>query len=446
MSRILFTSMPFAGHIRPGLPIARELVDAGHEVLWYTGQKCAALVAGSGATFVPYPESLDFDDAEVDERRGTDGAPPTKPGLKDLRRDIQEVFLRPVAEHVDALEAVVRDFRPDVVATEHTFIAGALLAERRQIPLVVFAVTPLTLSSIDTAPFGTGLPPSSTWLGRLRNRALNAAMRQVIFRGAQQQAAQLRDSLGLPPLPGYFLDWTTTLADRFLVPSVPEFEYHRSDLPDSVQFVGVLLPAGADDGWTPPSWWDELAQAKSAGRPVVLVTQGTLATDPDNLLRPAIAALADQDVLVIATSGGPYPDTVLPERDRPATVRIEPFVPFTELLPLVDVMVTNGWYGGVQMALAYGVPLVGAGTTEDKMEVNAGVAHSGAGVSLKVDRPTSAQVLSGVRTVLDDPSYRARAGVLQRAYARYGGARWAAEIVADTARAVTGADAVQAVR
>ena len=81
MSRILFTSMPFAGHIRPGLPIARELVDAGHEVLWYTGQKYAALVAGSGATFVPYPESLDFDDAEVDERRGTDGAPPTKPSM-----------------------------------------------------------------------------------------------------------------------------------------------------------------------------------------------------------------------------------------------------------------------------------------------------------------------------------------------------------------------------
>ena len=127
---------------------------------------------------------------------------------------------------------------------------------------------------------------------------------------------------------------------------------------------------------------------------MVLVTQGTLATDPDNLLRPAIAALADQDVLVIATSGGPDPDTVLAERDRPANVRIEPFVPFTELLPLVDVMVTNGGYGGVQMALAYGVPLVGAGTTEDKMEVNARVAHSGAGVSLKVDRPTPAQVLS----------------------------------------------------
>ena len=446
MSRVLFTSMPFAGHIRPGLPIARELVDAGHEVLWYTGQKYARLVAGSGATFVPYPESLDFDDADVDQQRRTEGAPPAKPGLKDLRRDIQEVFLRPVAEHVGVLETIVENFRPDVVATEHTFIAGALLAERLQIPLVVFAVTPMTLSSIDTAPFGTGLPPSTTRLGRLRNRALNAAMRQVIFRGAQRQAAQLRESLGLAPLPGYFLDWTTTLAEKFLVPSVPEFEYQRSDLPGSVQFVGTFLPAGVDDGWTPPTWWSDLAAARQAGRPVVLVTQGTLATDPDNLLRPAINALADQDVLVIATSGGPNPETVLAERDRPANVRIVAFVPFTELLPLVDVMVTTGGYGGVQMALAYGVPLVGAGTTEDKMEVNARVAHSGAGVSLRVDRPTPAQVLSGVRTVLGDPAYRAKARVLQQAYARYGGARWAAEIVAGTARAVAGSAQVQSVR
>jgi UDP:flavonoid glycosyltransferase YjiC (YdhE family) len=128
-------------------------------------------------------------------------------------------------------------------------------------------------------------------------------------------------------------------------------------------------------------------------------------------------------------------------------VRIEPFVPFTELLPLVDVMVTNGGYGGVQMALAYGVPLVGAGTTEDKMEVNARVAHSGAGVSLKVDRPTSAQVLKGVQTVLDDPAYRVRAPAgCSRPTPGTAGARWAAEIVADTAGARTGPAAVQAVR
>ncbi len=33
-------------------------------------------------------------------------------------------------------------------------------------------------------------------------------------------------------------------------------------------------------------------------------------------------------------------------------MRLTEFLPFTELLPLVDVMVTNGGYGGVQLALA----------------------------------------------------------------------------------------------
>ena len=51
---------------------------------------------------------------------------------------------------------------------------------------------------------------------------------------------------------------------------------------------------------------------------------------------------------------------MLAATDRPANVRIEPFVPFTELLPMVDAAVTNGGYGRVQMALAYGVPPVGA--------------------------------------------------------------------------------------
>ena len=50
-------------------------------------------------------------------------------------------------------------------------------------------------------------------------------------------------------------------------------------------------------------------------------------------------------------------------------------------------MVTNGGYGGVQIALSYGVPLVVAGTTEDKPEVAARVAWSGAGINLKTATP-----------------------------------------------------------
>ena len=55
-------------------------------------------------------------------------------------------------------------------------------------------------------------------------------------------------------------------------------------------------------------------------------------------------------------------------------------------------MVTNGGYGGTQLALANGVPVVVAGKTEDKMEVSARVRWSGAGVALMTDTPTEAQI------------------------------------------------------
>ena len=198
----------------------------------------------------------------------------------------------------------------------------------------------------------------------------------------------MRERLGLPPIDAYFMDWGAEIADRYLVPTVPEFEYPRRDLPEKVEFVGPFLPDGVDD-WTPPEWWADVLAARAAGRPVVLVTQGTIATDPRNLLLPAIEGLADSDALVIATTVGFDADEVIPPEQRPANLRLTEFVPFTELLPLTDLMVTNGGYGGVQLALANGVPLVVAGLTEDKMEVSARVIWSGTGVALKTDTPSS---------------------------------------------------------
>ena len=55
----------------------------------------------------------------------------------------------------------------------------------------------------------------------------------------------------------------------------------------------------------------------------------------------------------------------------PDNVRVAEMLPYSELLPKTDLMVTNGGYGGVQMALANGVPLVVAGAREDKPEVAA---------------------------------------------------------------------------
>jgi hypothetical protein len=91
---------------------------------------------------------------------------------------------------------------------------------------------------------------------------------------------------------------------------------------------------------------------------------------------------------------------------------------FATALPAV--VAELGGYGGVVQALRHGVPLVVAGRSEDKPEVAARVAWSGAGLNLRTDRPTQARLRRAVRTVLDRPSYRAGAVRLQQQIAALG--------------------------
>jgi UDP:flavonoid glycosyltransferase YjiC (YdhE family) len=71
----------------------------------------------------------------------------------------------------------------------------------------------------------------------------------------------------------------------------------------------------------------------------------------------------------------------------PANARAATFLPYDSLLPKTDVFVTNGGYGGVQYALRYGVPVITTSGHEDKPEVAARIAWSGAGRRLKPPGP-----------------------------------------------------------
>jgi len=104
------------------------------------------------------------------------------------------------------------------------------------------------------------------------------------------------------------------------------------------------------------------------------------------------------------------------------------------LLPKVDVMVTNGGYGAVQRALSMGKPLVVAGNTEDKPEVAARVAWTGAGVNLKTGDPTPHAVRAAVREVLNNDRYLRSARSLEAAFARRDGVAEIAALVDEVIR------------
>ncbi|MBF2025819.1 MAG: hypothetical protein IGS48_03510 [Oscillatoriales cyanobacterium C42_A2020_001] len=209
----------------------------------------------------------------------------------------------------------------------------------------------------------------------------------------------------------------------YLVGTIPDFEYPRNDLPAQIHFVGPILPDPPDD-FDLPSWWADLEK----GYPVVHVTQGTVATESNDLIVPTLSALAEAEVLVVATTGG-KPVEAINLSPIPANARIETFIPYFRLLPHVDVMVTNGGYNGVQMALANGVALVTAGQTEDKPEVCARVEWAGVGINLKTKTPTPKQIRAAVQQLLSNPQYKARSQFFQTQMQQYNAPVRAAELL-----------------
>ncbi len=401
MSSYLLTCTPAHGHVLSLLQVARHLLSQGHDVSFLTSSRYAERVTDAGARFLALPAEADVDLDDADE------AFPERAGLTGpaaLRFDMSTLFVRPGAAQLAAVQAELAAHPVDAVLTEPLFVGGALLQlmpVHERPPVVVLGIFPLGVRSRDTAPFGLGAAPVPGPIGRLRNAALRVIAERAIFGGVQKEADEMARRAVGRGLGGFVLDWAGR-ADAYVQFTVPEFEYPRSDLPSSVHFAGPLPGAASTVGV--PEWWSDL----EGPRPVVHVTQGTIAnSDFGQLVVPTITALAGSDVLVVVTTGGRPVDSL--GVTLPDNVRVAEYLPYDRLLPLVDVLVTNGGYGGVQQALAHGIPLVVAGQTEDKVEVSARVGWSGAGVNLRTTNATSVQVARAVQRVLSEPAFRANA-------------------------------------
>ncbi|WP_194819794.1 glycosyltransferase [Nocardia sp. XZ_19_385] len=394
MARYLIAATPIPGHVTPMLAIAADLVRRGHQVRFLTGAAFAEVVRARGVHHAVLPQA-----AEVSRIGLPDGLlPELLRRWRTGRIEMRTGFLDPLAAQYHALRAELDRTEFDAVLVDVMFTGAIPLVLDRSArpPVLACGVVPLMLSSADCAPFGVGWQPRAD----RDYAAMNRFVERVLFRRDQSRLDAILCELGVGPAPLYLLDWPV-LADRLLQFTIPGFEYPRGDLPESVVFTGPI-PLGGTDAVL-PEWWSVLR----SGRKVVHMTQGTWDnSDFDQLIRPALRALADRsDVVVVACTGG-APAALGPV---PANAYVTDFVPYEQLLPFVDVMITNGGYGGVQQALRHGVPLIVAGDTADKPEIGARVAYTGTGIDLGTARPGSARLAAAVDRVSNSPRYRTAA-------------------------------------
>jgi UDP:flavonoid glycosyltransferase YjiC (YdhE family) len=412
--KFLVASPPMTGHLNPVLSIGRILMAHGHEVVVTTGSFLRPRVEATGARFIPLPPGADLDTRDMAALFPAHQHLP--PDLGRMGAHLRDAFIEPLPHQLAGLRAILAGFDADAIISSAWFSGTLplLLDRDRPRPVIIHCgLSILVAARDDGAPVGSGLPLAETEACIEKYRSHQKAADAVCFDPMQARTDQLLAACGAGALPARYFDAIVSLPDLYLQLTVPGFEYPRRALQPSVRFIGNLPvpPSNLPN----PSWIGDL----DGSRRVVLVTQGTVANfDLGQVIAPTLAALANEpDLLVLATTGGQPLDAI--PVPIPGNARIAEFLPFERLLPRVDVVVTNGGYGTVNLALKAGVPLVVAGLTEDKAEVSARVAWSGAGINLATNQPEARALRHAVRAVLDTPDYRVQAARLAAEFATY---------------------------
>jgi MGT family glycosyltransferase len=428
MARFLFAAWPFPGHVNPPLSIAKALQARGHEVAFYTGVAPRSKLEDEGVTVFPFrgfEEARLWDSIQAEEER----VPVGRGSRRLLKVVFHDWLVGTIPAQVGDLRAIIRDWRPDVISTDPMMWGPILvLHETETVPIVVTSfLVGCAIPGPDAPPWGPGLPPPRSlrtrWLCRAATTAgkmLSAPMRREMNR--------VRAAYGLPATSGTLADLSARLP-LYLVPSVPELDYNRRDLPPSVRYVGACVwnkPTGAPV----PGWFSELPR----DRPWVHVTEGTAHYQEPFVLRAAAQGLANLPMQVILTSG---PQRALKSADLGSlapNIRLERWVSHADLLPKCAALVTTGGAGTVMAALQLGVPMVIVPTGWDKPDNAQRVVEAGAGIRLAPRRCSPARLRDAVNRVIHEPRFRENALRIAERLAEQSGPPRAAELLESRVR------------
>lgn len=427
---ILVAAVPVIGHFESMRAIAADLVTQRFKVSFLTASCFRSRIEPTGCRFVSLDGEADFD---WDHHEQVAPAMNHRALLQQFSSSPQNglnyalvtFFIAQMVSQFKSVQkflAEANSLHPEelVIMLQDGFFMGALppllgAPGLKPAGLISVGLFPLVFSSIDTAPFNTALPPDSSEEGRRRNAILNKEAQTVIYGPSQEVFVTKLKEAGATDTSLFILDAMCLKPDLFLQLSIPQLEYPRSDAPKTLRFIGAL-PPGRREAMPLPEWWDEVVRHE---KKLVVVTQGTVANDPSELILPTITALASRaDVTVVTTL---VRGETIANFTPPSNVRIAKWVPYDQLFKYTDCVVSNGGFGTIQQALVVGVPLVLAGETEDKPEGCARTAWSGAAIDLRKARPEVEEVRDAVEYVLFDKEQKVkkRAEELKAEYARY---------------------------
>jgi len=364
--RVLITATPGWGHIHPMVPLARALVERGHDVLWATGADASERLSREGFRTAA---------SGLGERQG----------MAELYRRFPEIHTMPPPERPNFmfprlfgtvravamlrdLEPIAGSWSPQLVVCDAAEFAGHLQAAALGVPSV-------------THSFGALLP---------EHRVAAAAA----------ELGPMWIERGLEPRP-YGGSYDRLYIDVY-PPSLQLGE--RPHVP-ATQLLGPSSFATAGEE-SLPAW-----VASSAPTPLVYVTFGTVFSNNEALsnIVEAVRALPVRVVVTVGPHGDPGSLGTQPDN-----VHVARYIRQDQLLPHCALVISHAGSGTFLASLAARIPQLCVPQAADQFINAAACERSGSGLALQPGAVSVGNVRAAVERLLADDGFRAAAARVSR--------------------------------
>jgi MGT family glycosyltransferase len=390
MKRVWFYNIPFHGHVNPTLPLMRELVRRGEDVIYFSSPAFKKVISATGARYRAYENLEAFEQS----RAATHII-----HLGNLVADTTYALLPEVLSTVEAE-------KPDYMIFDMSAPWGGIASRRYGIP---------ALASFPHLPF--------YWRTILNDRRVLRKGLQSIkpgygyWRKLQRQTAKivkdfkLRDPKDINVL--------SSSAELNIVFSTRYFQPYEQHFDESYLYVGPEIETNRQEV--------PLEIKKDKGQLLIYIAVGTVYRASLQFFQHCLQAFDDRRYRVIMSVGRAVDPADL--GPVPKNFTIKQHVPQLAILQNADVFITHGGMNSISEAVYYGVPMIVVPNTIEQALNAVRVEQLHAGVYLEPDRLSVEKLLQAVESVLGDPETRHGLEEIKRSFAEAGGVRRAADAI-----------------
>lgn len=369
MSKIMFFNIPAYGHTNPTLALVKELVNRGHDVIYYSFDLMKEKIELTSATFISCDQYVS--DFKIDnERISKDIAYSTKL-LVDMTLALDDKIIEDI-----------KQYQPDCIIADSMALWGKLIALKFNIPFIssttTFAFNKYSSQTMkhgikDLVELLISLKKVNRYIKKLKNKgyAINNVLDII---------SNDNDINTIVYTSAYFQPYAKTFSDKYF-------------------FVGPSL------------CYKKINRENH--KKTIYISLGTVNNQKLSFYQKCIHELSNTSYNVIISIGNYIDKKTLGAVGN--NIIIENNVNQLEVLQTIDCFITHCGMNSVSEALYFKVPLILYPQTSEQETVAKRVYELGAGIFYNQD------ILSCISTIINTPSYYKNAEKIATSFYQSGG-------------------------